>query len=444
MQIGLNSGVRKKSRVAVLDINIDRFKRINESLGSAAGDQVLQEVARRILKCVRASDLAGIDEAALKSGLSARASGDGFSVFLTEVARAEDAALIAQRVIDAIACPMQCGDHELTLTACVGIAVHPDNGGDISTLLKNAETARRNAKKYTAGSFCFFTAAMNAQSLAILEVENDLRSALERDELVLIYQARVDVLTGRLAGAEALIRWQHPRRGLMPPAEFIPMAEQSGLIVPLTAWVVRAACRQLRQWQNAGLTVVPLSINLSAQSFREDGLCELIAASLREFNIAPSLLEGEITESVLMQDVEHAVAQLQQMRRMGIELAMDDFGTGYSSLAYLKRFPLNVLKVDRAFVGDVLTNMHDRAIASAIVTLGRTMGLAVVAEGMERVEQANYFISQGCHLMQGFVFARPVPAEVFAGLLRDGLEMPAGLRVVETPAPALASLRAGP
>lgn len=427
MQHGLNHSARKNARAAVLDLNIDRFKRINETLGHAAGDQALQEIARRILGSVRASDVAAMNDDASHSGLSARMSGDGFAVFLTEVRRAEDAAMIARRLIDAIGRPMQCGGQDLTLSASIGIAVYPDNGEDVSALLKNAETAMHNAKKSGAGSYSFFTAAMNAQSLAKLEVENELRGAIERNELVLYYQPRVDVASGRMAGAEALVRWQHPKRGLVPPNEFIPIAEDSGLIVPMTAWVVRAACAQLQQWQSSGLAVVPLSINLSAHSFREDGLVELIADSLREFGIKPSLLEAEITESVLMQDVDRAIALLHQLRALGIELAMDDFGTGYSSLAYLKRFPLNVLKIDRAFVKDVLTDTHDAAISSAIIALGRTMGLTVVAEGMERVEQANFLLSLGCQRMQGFLFARPVPATVFADHLRGGLTMPAGL-----------------
>lgn len=435
MQHGLNHSARKNTKAVVLDVNMDRFKRINETLGHAAGDQVLQEVARRIVRSVRASDIAATNEEAAQLGLSARMSGDAFAVFLTDVRRSEDAALIARRLIDAIARPIQCGEHELTLTASVGIAVYPDNGEDVATLLKNAETAMHNAKKSGKGFYSFFTTAMNAQSLAKLEIESELRGAIERDELVLFYQARVDVSTGRVVGAEALVRWQHPQRGLVPPNEFIPVAEESGLIGPLTAWVVRAACRQLQQWQLSGVAVVPLSINLSAQSFRGDGIVDLIGASLREFDIAPSLLEGEITESVLMQDVERAIALLHELREAGVELALDDFGTGYSSLAYLKRFPLNVLKIDRAFIKDVLTDTHDAAIASAIVALGKTMGLTVVAEGMERVEQANFLLSLGCRHMQGFLFARPVPAQAFVQYLRDGLPLPAGLRM-GTAAPA--------
>jgi diguanylate cyclase (GGDEF)-like protein len=427
MQQGLNLSARKNTKAAVLDVNIDRFKRINETLGHAAGDQALQEVARRILDSVRASDFAAANDGATQSAQSARMSGDGFAVFLTGVRRAEDAATIARRLIDAIGRPMQCGERELTLTASAGIALYPDNGENVSSLLKNAETALHSAKKTGAGTYSFFATAMNAQSLAKLEVENDLRGAIERNELVLHYQPRVDVPTGRLVGAEALVRWQHPTRGMVPPNQFIPVAEDSGLIVPLTAWVVRAACAQLQQWQSAGLAVVPLSINLSAHSFREEGLVELIAGALQQFNVAPSLLEGEITESVLMKDVERAIALLHALRGIGVELAMDDFGTGYSSLAYLKRFPLNVLKIDRAFVKDVLTDTHDAAIASAIIALGKTMGLTVVAEGMERVEQANFLLSLGCHRMQGFLFARPVPAVAFADYLRDGLPMPAGL-----------------
>lgn len=429
MESSLKLSTRNRAKAAVLDINIDRFKRINETLGHTAGDQALQEIARRIVGSVRTSDIASAGDEGNHIGLPARMSGDSFAVFLTEVRRAEDAALIARRLIDAIARPMRCGDHDLTLSASIGVAIYPDNGEDVGTLLKNAETARHRSKEKGAGSYSFFTPEMNAQSLTKLELESDLRRAIEGNELVLFYQARVDVLTGRLTGAEALVRWQHPQRGLVPPNEFIPIAEESGLIGPLTAWVVRAACRQLQQWQRLGLAVVPLSINLSANNFREGGLSEIVKASLREFDIAPSLLEGEITESMLMQDVERAVSRLQELRAIGMDLAIDDFGTGYSSLAYLKRFPLNVLKIDRAFVKDVLTDSHDAAIAAAIVTLGGTMGLAVVAEGMERVEQANFLLSLGCRYMQGYLFARPVPADAFAQLIRDGLPMPSGLRL---------------
>ncbi len=429
VQLGLNQSARGNAKSAVLDINIDRFKRINETLGHAAGDQVLKEVARRIKGSVRARDIAGsIDETA-QSRLSARMSSDGFAVFLTDVRRAEDAAMIARRLIDAIARPLPCGEHELTLSACVGVAVYPDNGDSVGTLLKNAETAMRQAKTIGPGSHSFFTPSMNTQSLARLQLENDLRGAIARNELVLFYQARVDVPTGRLVGAEALVRWQHPVRGLVPPNEFIPMAEESGLITPLTEWVVRAACRQLQAWQQANLPVVPLSVNLSARSFHESGLRDLIQLALSEFGVAPSLLEGEITESVLMQDVSVAITRLHELREVGLELAIDDFGTGYSSLAYLKRFPLNVLKIDRAFVRDILTDTHDSAIASTIITLGKTMGLTVVAEGMETVEQANHLLSLGCRLMQGYLFARPVPAAAFADMLRDGIAAPAGLDI---------------
>jgi diguanylate cyclase (GGDEF)-like protein len=429
MQHGLNRCRREKANAAVLNINLDRFKRINEPLGRAVGDLVLKEVARRIVESIRGSDLAGATQGSPQSDVYARMSGDDFAVFLSDIRSTEDAALLARRLSEAIAQPMQCAEHELSLTASIGIAVYPDNGEEAGTLLKNAETALHSAKLCGTGTYRFFTPAMNARAMANLDTENDLRGGIERGELVLFYQPRVDVLTGRLVGAEALVRWQHPRRGLVPPNEFIPVAEESGLIVPMTEWVLRAACRQLQQWQHAGLPVVPVSINFSAHSFREDGLCELIAASLREFGIASSLLEGEITESTIMQDIERAAIRLHALRAMGIELAMDDFGTGYSSLAYLKRLPLNVLKIDRSFVKDVLTETHDAAIASTIITLGTTMGLAVVAEGMEDVEQANFLLARGCRLMQGFLFSRPVPADAFAQILRAGLAMPPGLRV---------------
>jgi diguanylate cyclase (GGDEF)-like protein len=427
MQHGLHNCKRQKASAAVLDINLDRFKRINETLGHALGDRVLQEVGRRIVASVRASDLVDVVSGGPQAEVFARMSGDDFAVFLSEVRRPEDAALIARRVNEAIAEPLHCDGHELTLTAGIGIAVYPDNGEEVGTLLKNAESALHSAKERGAGGYCFFTPAMNAQALAKLGTENELRGAIERDELKLFYQARVDAPTGRLVGAEALVRWQHPQRGLVPPGEFIPVAEESGLIAPMTQWVLREACRQLRQWQDAGLAVVPVSINLSAHSFREDGLTELIAASLGEFRIAPSLIEGEITESMVMQDVERVVARLHELRAMGIELSVDDFGTGYSSLAYLKRLPLNVLKIDRGFIKDMLTDKYDAAIASTIIALGKTMGMSVVAEGMERVEQANFLLGLGCRLMQGFLFARPMPAADFTEILRCGLVMPPGL-----------------
>lgn len=426
---GLNRSKRQMASAAVLDINIDRFKRINETLGRTIGDELLKEIARRITESVRASDLAGANQSSKMAGVSARMSGDSFAVFLSEVKSAEEAALVARRLSTAIAQSIRCGEHALTLTASIGIAIYPDNGEELDTLLSNAESATHKAKERGTASVCFFTPEMNARAMVKLDTENDLRGAIERDELTLFYQARVDVPAGRLAGAEALVRWRHPQRGLVPPGEFIPIAEESGLIVPLTAWVIRAACRQLQQWQRAGLPVVTVSINFSTHCFREDGLDDLIAAALREFGIDPGLLEGEITESVLMHDVERAVTRLNALRAIGVGLAIDDFGTGYSSLAYLKRFPLNVLKIDRAFVKDVLTDAHDAAIASTIITMGAAMGMAVVAEGMERVEQANFLLARGCRFMQGFLFARPVAADAFAQTLRAGLAMPPGLRL---------------
>ena len=427
MRHGLKRCERDKSHSAVLNINLDRFKRINETLGHAVGDEVLREVARRIVESIRAADLAGASRGAAQREVSARISDDGFGVFVAVLKRPEEAALIARRLREAISRPMTCGEHNLTLTASIGIAVYPDNGEEVGTMLKNAEAAMHSAKMV--GTDCYFTPELNIRALAKLETENDLRVAIGRGELRLHYQARVDVPAGRIVGAEALVRWQHPRRGLVPPSEFIAIAEESGLIIPLTAWVLRAACYQIQQWQHAGLPVVPVSVNLSAQSFREDGLAELFASSLREYDVAPSLLEGEITESMLMHDIERGVVRLNELRAMGIELSMDDFGTGYSSLAHLKRFPLNALKIDRGFVKDVLVDGHDAAIASTIITLGKALKMLIVAEGMERVEQANFLLERGCRFMQGYLFARPVPAEDFARMLGEGLAMPPGLRI---------------
>jgi diguanylate cyclase (GGDEF)-like protein len=429
MQHGLNRSRPLKANAAVLDIHIDRFKRINETLGHAAADQLLKEIAHRMVECVRASDLASTTQDVHGAGVTARMSGDGFAIFLAEIKRADDAAVIARRLAAAIFQPLQCCEHALALTASIGIAVFPDNGDEVGMLLKNAEAALREAKLRNTGTRCFFTHEMNTHALSKLDTENDLRAAIDRDELMLFYQPRVDVTTGRIAGAEALVRWQHPRRGLVAPNKFISIAEESGLIIPLTAWVVRAACRQLGQWKSAGLMVLPVSINFSAHSFCEDGLGDVISSALREFGVAPSVIEGEITESMLMEDVERAVSRRHALRALGVEMAMDDFGTGYSSLAYLKRFPLNVLKIDRSFVKDVLTDGHDAAIAATIITLGKAMGLEVVAVGMELVEQANFLLARGWRLMQGFLFSRPLPADAFTEVLRSGIKMPPGLRV---------------
>jgi diguanylate cyclase (GGDEF)-like protein len=423
---GLNGARRRRVCAAILDINLDRFKRINETLGHTLGDQVLREVSRRILESVRSSDLTGVNPGAAPTEAIARMSGDDFAVFLSEIRHADDAAMVAKRLNAVIAERLVIEGQELPIAASIGIAVYPDNGQEVELLLRNAETAMHKAKQH-ASRYCFFTASMNEHALAKLNIENELRRAIERDELELHYQARVDAARAELVGAEALVRWRHPQRGLVSPGEFIPVAEESGLIVPLTRWVLESACRQISAWRGAGLAVVPISVNFSSHSFREDGLAECVASSIAEFGIEPDLIEGEITESVLMHDVDRAVRLLRALKDMGIGLSVDDFGTGYSSLAYLKRFPIDVLKIDRIFVKDVLTDSYDAAIATTVITLGKTMGRSVVAEGIEEVEQANFLLARGCCLMQGFLFARPVPANDFARTLANGVGRPAGM-----------------
>jgi diguanylate cyclase (GGDEF)-like protein/PAS domain S-box-containing protein len=401
------------SSVAVLALNLDRFKSINDSLGHAAGDEVLREVSRRLVGHV--------------SGryTLARIEGDEF-VLVAEQVGADTASRIAQPLLEAVAHPFQVGERQFFLTASVGIALFPKDGGDGETLLKNAAAAMYRAKAVGGNRFHFYAAEMNARSLERLDLENGLRRAIDNDELVVFYQPQLSLHTGEIIGAEALVRWQHPERGLVMPGEFIGLAEESGLIVPLGEWVLKQACAQNRAWQEAGLQRFKVAVNLSAKQFAAQDVVALAGRILQETGLAPEHLELELTESAVMADAEAFVKATEQLKGLSITLSIDDFGTGFSSLNYLRRFAVDRLKIDQSFVRDVTHDPNSAAIALAIISLAHSLHMQAMAEGVETEAQLNFLRARDCDEIQGFYFSRPLPAAEFEALLRAKrrLELP--------------------
>jgi len=396
---------RTRGEVAILFIDIDRFKNINDSLGHAAGDRLIVTLARRLRESVRKVDTV------------ARVGGDEFVIVLTDIVRESDVGLVLAGLCAAIAEPVLVEGQELSVTASIGVGLYPRDGQDVSSLLKNADTAMYRAKDAGRGTYRYYTQGMNADAADRLRLENDLRNAIKGDELTVHYQPQVDAETGAIVGAEALLRWRHPQRGMISPAEFIPLAEESGLIVAIGEWVLRRVCAQYREWRGAGLPGLRVAVNLSPRQFRQSDLVGMIGAILADYDLAADWLELEITEGSLMHDPEAVTEQLGELHELGIRLSVDDFGTGYSSLAYLKRFPLDVIKIDRSFVTDIETNRDSAAIASAVVTLAHGLGLSVVAEGVETASQSAYLRGLGCDIAQGYLFGRPMPPEAFAALI---------------------------
>lgn len=388
---------RNKQMLAVLFLDLDRFKLVNDTLGHGVGDQLLTIIARRLTGCVREDDTV------------ARLGGDEFALLLPEIAQVENAVKVARKILQAIKEPVHMDIHELYITASIGIALYPNDGGDAETLLKNADTAMYRAKEKGKNNYQLYTPAMNAKAFERLALENGLRRALERKEFVVYYQPKVDISTGKVIGMEALVRWQAPNRGLVPPGEFIPLAEDTGLIVPIGEWVLKTACAQNKAWQNAGYPPLRVAVNLSARQFQLQNLVEMVSRVLAETGLDPSWLELEITESVAMQNAEYTVKMLYELKEMGIQLAIDDFGTGYSSLSYLKRFPINKLKIDKSFVNEINTDEDNKAIASTVIVLGKSLKLGVVAEGVETEEQYDFLKKHQCNEMQGYLFGKPVP-----------------------------------
>lgn len=402
---------RDKSMVAVMSINLDRFKKVNDSFGYQVGDQLLQAVAERLTSHLRACDTV------------ARIAGDEFSLVLTDVKATHAAGEVAQKILDSFThTPFMAGDNEIFVTLSIGISIYPVDGVNTTTLLMNADAALHQAKDEGRNNFQYYAGQMNATAWQRLKLETELRHALVRDEFVLHYQPKVDLESGKIVGMEALLRWQSPERGLVAPGEFIPLLEETGLILPVGEWVLRAACKQARAWQSAGIPDVHIAVNLSTLQFKQPEFASLVLGILNENGLDPALgtIELELTESLLMSNAAGAVETLVNLHEAGIRFSIDDFGTGYSSLSYLKRFPISSLKIDQSFVRDLSTNHGDAAIVAAIIALGHSLGLNVIAEGVETASQLAQLRKKGCNEIQGFLFSRPVPAAEMTKLLQSG------------------------
>ena len=409
----LNSAIELAGRqgwqLALLFLDLDRFKYVNDSLGHVVGDKLLQSVAERLVGCARHSDTIS------------RQGGDEFVVLLPFIEQREDAALCAQKLIDALKLPHHIAGHDIHVNVSIGIGIYPDDGLDADTLMKNADTAMFCAKENRSNKFKFFEAEMNARAVHRHSIEASLHFALKRQEFLLYFQPKIELNSGLIVGVEALIRWQHPELGLILPTQFVSIAEDCGLILPIGRWVLREACLQAQAWKQAGLPPITVSVNTSALEFHDTDFTKNISAILDETGLEPCYLELELTENVLMQDAEFANPVLQTLSDLGVKLAIDDFGIGYSSLSYLKQFPINTLKIDQSFVQKMIGNPSDASIVSAVINLGKTLNLRVIAEGVETAEQQDFLVAQECDEAQGYYLGRPMAAGSFAELLQNGM-----------------------
>jgi diguanylate cyclase (GGDEF)-like protein/PAS domain S-box-containing protein len=397
---------RTRQKVAVMCLDLDRFKIVNDTVGHSGGDQLLQEVASEFGETIREGDTV------------ARVGGDEFTFLLPGIERADDAAVVAERVLQIIRHPRVIGGQEFRVSTSVGITIFPRDGDDAETLLRNADTAMYRAKERGRDNFQLYTPAMQATLLETLSLENDLSHALERDELIVHYQPVMDIASSRIVGGEALLRWQHPVRGLVPPDEFIPLAEETGLILPIGEWVMRKACAQAAAWNDGGVGPLRVTVNLSARQVEQPGLIALVKQVLDETRLSPEHLHLELTEGAVMRHVEAVISTLAGLRAMGVGISVDDFGTGYSSLGYLKRFPIDTIKIDRSFVSDVTTNQNDAAIVTTVIAMARSLNLRVIAEGVETQPQLDFLRDAACDEFQGFLLSRAVTPDVFETLVR--------------------------
>jgi diguanylate cyclase (GGDEF)-like protein/PAS domain S-box-containing protein len=400
---------RHNKKVAVLFLDLDGFKHINDSLGHAIGDKLLQSIAKRLVECVRSSDTVS------------RQGGDEFVVLLSEIEQSEDPAKTARRMLEAVAEPHPIEHHDLHVTSSIGVSVCPEDGSDAATLIKNADTAMYQAKENGRQSYQFYKPAMSVRAIERQSIEENLRRALERQEFTLHYQPKINIRSGEITGAEALIRWTHPVRGSVSPAQFIPVAEDCGLILPIGNWVLREACKQARAWTDAGLRLGSMAVNISAMEFRDENFLEGVFSILEETGLDPGALELELTESVLMKHAESTQTILKTLRSRGVKLAVDDFGTGYSSLSYLRKFPIDALKIDQSFVRQITTAPDETTIVTAVISMGRSLKLRVIAEGVETQEELRFLEAHQCDEAQGYYFSRPVRPDQFAALLKSGV-----------------------
>jgi diguanylate cyclase (GGDEF)-like protein len=414
LSLSLNKARNHQSQLAVMFLDLDRFKTINDTLGHAFGDRLLQDVAQRLSSCL------GEDYTVSRWG------GDEFTLLLSQTSGTAEVAQIAQRILDTLKPAFNLEEStqpyrstSLHISTSIGIALYPQHGEDAETLLRNADAALYSAKQQGRNNYQFYTAAMNSQASELLNLENQLHQALKQKEFLVYYQPQVNTITGEITGMEALVRWQHPKLGLVSPAKFIPLAEETGLIVSIGEWVLQTACAQNKAWQEAGFPPLRVAVNLSARQFQQPSLLETVAQTLQQTGLSPEFLELEITESIAMQNVELTRSMLRKLHKMGVHLSIDDFGTGYSSLGYLKQFPLDTLKIDKSFVRDLASDPQNAGIINAIMTLGRGFNLRVIAEGVETEAEKNCLLSLQCKEMQGYLSSPPLPAEEATQLLRD-------------------------
>jgi diguanylate cyclase (GGDEF)-like protein len=407
--------------LALMFIDLDRFKLVNDSLGHEIGDRLLKHVTHQLNDCLRDVDsvVRGVDDFSLTLS---RLGGDEFTVIAEAIETAEDAATVARRILDSLAAPFHVGEEEIVVSASIGISMYPTDDVDLDGLVRHTDMAMYRSKSLGRGMYSFFSDDLNAAVSARLSLEGHLRHAAERKEFELHFQPKADLDSGQITGVEALLRWHRPGHGMVPPDRFITVLEETGLILPVGAWVIRTACRQLGEWDRQGLPPLRMAVNLSARQFRHQFLASLVEDSLRENAIDPRRLEIEMTESVLMEDTEGTRNLLESFARIGVRLAIDDFGTGHSSLSYLRRFNVDTLKIDRSFISSLPDSLEDAAIANAVIALGRSMDMKVVAEGVETEAQAELLRDLGCHEAQGYLLSRPLPAEAFAAWLTARLQ----------------------
>ena len=407
IQLGLVQARRQQSMFALLFLDLDRFKIINDSLGHTVGDQLLRVISHRLKSCLREGDTV------------ARLGGDEFMILLPNINNASDAGKIGTKIIRSLTEPVSCNGHELHITTSIGISVYPFDGSNAETLVKHADISMYRAKEIGRNKLVYYSAEMNAGSQKKLLIETNLRSALEEEQLHLAYQPKIDIIQNTIIGVEALLRWDHPVLGYVSPLEFIPIAEESGLIIPIGEWVIQTALTQLREWHDAGFSELTMAVNLSSIQLTGPGFEDLLDSALAETGITADKVELEVTENVAMHNIGSAIDTLEKLKNKGMSIAMDDFGTGYSSLGYLRKLPVDTVKIDRSFVNEIPDSKDDALIAQTIIAMAHSMNLSLVVEGVENIRQLNFFRQQGCRVVQGYLFSKPVPAADILELLRN-------------------------
>ncbi len=415
---------QKQEKVGLIYLDLDQFKRINDTLGHTAGDELLVTIANFLKDSLRASDItAKLNINEFSTQPLSRLGGDEFTILLPGLIDNHQAASVAKRIMKRLNQPIRIEDQEFYVTSSMGIAIYPEDGNSLEALLKNADTAMYHAKEDGRNAYSFYAKKMSFRTIERLGLEAKLKKALEKDQLILHYQPQVDSITRELIGLEALVRWADPQKGLIPPGQFIPIAEETGLILPIGNRVLEIACAQAKAWQKNGYHPIPISVNISSHQFQQQNLLETVQQALHTSGLKPEYLELELTESAVMHNVEKTIATLQNLKKIGLKLSIDDFGTGYSSMSYLKRFPLDTLKIDRSFVKDITTDPNDAAIIKAIVALSKSLGLKTIAEGVETEEQANFITQEGCDQIQGYLISKPLPTDqITAFFKRNPLE----------------------